>query len=199
MNKKDRFPGIDWYCDNCGALLNAQNNFSDSHYLWKCTECGYKTSISLSNISFKDAEIPISTKILGYILAISRSIVLYFIINNLLFKYDVIKTSNVLKLNLHESILFYVILCVLSMIFEIKIVKCLNSLWHRVSEPFWYIIVDVIRPVQETISFFKSLFHIKNIGFINIIIKFIYVIILFCEIKFILNLDILTFLHIFTN
>lgn len=199
MNNKERFPGIDWYCDNCGALLNVQKNFSDSHYLWKCTECGYKTSISLSNISFKDEEIPVTTKILGYVLAIGRAIVIYFVINNLLLNYNIIKTSYILKLNIVESILLYVLLCVLSMIFEIRIVKCLNSLWHRVSEPLWYIIVDVFRPIQETISFFKSLFHIKNVGAMNIIIKFIYVIMLFCELKFIFNLNLLPSLHVFTN
>ena len=33
----ERFPGIDWYCD-------------DHHYVWKCTECGHKNSISADDI-----------------------------------------------------------------------------------------------------------------------------------------------------
>lgn len=47
---KKRFPGIDWYCDRCNAFLNVQDGFDDHHYVWKCTECGYKSSISSSNI-----------------------------------------------------------------------------------------------------------------------------------------------------
>ncbi len=46
----DRFPGIVWHCDNCGAYLNIQTGFDDQKRIWKCTECGYKNSISASNI-----------------------------------------------------------------------------------------------------------------------------------------------------
>lgn len=46
----DRFPNIDWYCDRCGACLNNQEGFDDHHYVWCCTECGHKNSISSSNI-----------------------------------------------------------------------------------------------------------------------------------------------------
>lgn len=45
-----RFPGINWYCDHCNALLNFQPGFDDHHYVWKCKECGYKNSISADNI-----------------------------------------------------------------------------------------------------------------------------------------------------
>lgn len=45
-----RFPGIDWQCDKCGSLLNGQPGFDDHHYVWKCTSCGYKNSISRANI-----------------------------------------------------------------------------------------------------------------------------------------------------
>ena len=45
-----RFPNIDWWCDHCGAYLNAQDGFDDHKYIWKCTECGYKNSISSANI-----------------------------------------------------------------------------------------------------------------------------------------------------
>lgn len=51
-----RFPDIDWYCDKCGAYLNNQNNFDDNKYLWKCTECGFKSSISKDNILEEDTE-----------------------------------------------------------------------------------------------------------------------------------------------
>ena len=47
---QERFPDIDWYCDRCNAYLNEQYRFNDRHYVWKCTECGYKNSISSDNI-----------------------------------------------------------------------------------------------------------------------------------------------------
>lgn len=45
-----RFPDVDWYCDYCGAYLNMQTDFSDNKYIWKCEECGRKSSISSDNI-----------------------------------------------------------------------------------------------------------------------------------------------------
>lgn len=55
---KTRFPNIDWFCDNCGAQLDIQDGFDDRKYIWKCTECGYKTSISRDDIDWDtvDAE-----------------------------------------------------------------------------------------------------------------------------------------------
>lgn len=49
----ERFPDIDWYCDGCGAYLNDQDEFDDSHYVWECEECGYKSSISWNNIRYE--------------------------------------------------------------------------------------------------------------------------------------------------
>ncbi|SHG37768.1 Sec23/Sec24 zinc finger [Ornithinibacillus halophilus] len=46
----ERFPDVDWYCDRCDSHLNNQSNFDDNKYLWKCTECGHKNSISSTNI-----------------------------------------------------------------------------------------------------------------------------------------------------
>lgn len=46
----ERFPGIDWYCDRCGAGLNPQAGFDDYRYTWPCEECGHKNSISSGNI-----------------------------------------------------------------------------------------------------------------------------------------------------
>ena len=51
-----RFPGIDWYCDRCNDLLNDQPGFEDSHYIWKCTNCGHKNSISSSNIYMSEED-----------------------------------------------------------------------------------------------------------------------------------------------
>ena len=50
------FPGIDWHCDRCGAYLNSQEGFDDHKYLWKCTECGHKNSISRDDIYASDDE-----------------------------------------------------------------------------------------------------------------------------------------------
>lgn len=46
----ERFPNIDWWCDRCGAYLNYQEGFDDHKYIWKCTECGHKNSISSDNV-----------------------------------------------------------------------------------------------------------------------------------------------------
>ena len=45
-----RFENIDWYCDRCGAYLNDQNGFDDNKYVWRCSKCGHKNSISKDNI-----------------------------------------------------------------------------------------------------------------------------------------------------
>ena len=44
------YPGIDWFCDRCGALLNSQPGFDDHHKIWKCRRCGYKNLIDIENI-----------------------------------------------------------------------------------------------------------------------------------------------------
>ena len=46
----ERFPDIDWFCDRCDTCLNNQLGFDDHKYTWKCTECGFKNSISKDNI-----------------------------------------------------------------------------------------------------------------------------------------------------
>lgn len=50
MTMTKRFPDTDWWCDRCGTYLNVQNTFDDHKYIWKCTECGFKNSISKDNI-----------------------------------------------------------------------------------------------------------------------------------------------------
>lgn len=51
-----RFPEVDWYCDRCNAYLNVQPGFDDHHYVWKCTECGHKNSISADSIYESEEE-----------------------------------------------------------------------------------------------------------------------------------------------
>lgn len=45
-----RFPGIRWSCDNCGAHLNVQPGFNDWKNTWKCKECGYRNRIAKDQI-----------------------------------------------------------------------------------------------------------------------------------------------------
>lgn len=53
-----RFPDVTWWCDACGANLNCQEGFDDHKYTWKCTECGYKNSISRDNIFVEQEDYP---------------------------------------------------------------------------------------------------------------------------------------------
>lgn len=46
----ERFPDTDWWCDSCNSYLNSQEGFDDHKYVWKCTNCGFKSSISKDNI-----------------------------------------------------------------------------------------------------------------------------------------------------
>lgn len=45
-----RFPGVTWYCDRCGAVLNEQESFDDWQEIHKCEKCGYKSCICEENI-----------------------------------------------------------------------------------------------------------------------------------------------------
>ena len=45
-----RYPGIEWYCDRCGAHLNEQDHFTDRAPVWVCTACGYENRIDADMI-----------------------------------------------------------------------------------------------------------------------------------------------------
>lgn len=49
-----RFPGIEWFCDRCGARLDHQPGFDDHLRVWKCTKCGYKNPIEINEIYDSD-------------------------------------------------------------------------------------------------------------------------------------------------
>ncbi len=53
---RERFPGIDWWCDKCNASLNQQTGFDDHCDIWKCTECGYRNRISEEEIYASEEE-----------------------------------------------------------------------------------------------------------------------------------------------
>jgi len=42
--------GCWWYCDNCGAFLNAQPGFTTASDEWTCTACGEENDVSENNI-----------------------------------------------------------------------------------------------------------------------------------------------------
>ncbi|MGN0441150.1 MAG: hypothetical protein ACI4FO_00445 [Acutalibacteraceae bacterium] len=42
--------GCWWYCDECGALLNAQPGFTTESDEWTCADCGAENDVSYSNI-----------------------------------------------------------------------------------------------------------------------------------------------------
>ena len=45
-----RFPGIEWYCDECDAYLNEQEGFVDYLPYWECRECGYFNRLEIDEI-----------------------------------------------------------------------------------------------------------------------------------------------------
>ena len=50
-----KYPGIEFYCDACGAHLNRQEGFDDHQNPWKCTECGHENEIS-ENVIYNSEE-----------------------------------------------------------------------------------------------------------------------------------------------
>ncbi len=46
----ERFPGIQWYCDICDAILNNQPGFDDHLSAWQCRKCGYINLLTESEI-----------------------------------------------------------------------------------------------------------------------------------------------------
>ena len=57
--KEARFPGIEWYCDNCGDHLNLQEGFDDRLPVWQCRRCGVLNPLDDAHIfeSEEDARI----------------------------------------------------------------------------------------------------------------------------------------------
>lgn len=51
-----RFPGVEWYCDRCGAHLNEQDGFDDHLQEWKCRVCGCSNPLEMSEIYDNDED-----------------------------------------------------------------------------------------------------------------------------------------------
>lgn len=49
-----RFPGIEWYCDECEAYLNEQEGFDDHFPYWECKKCGYHNRLEIDEIYEND-------------------------------------------------------------------------------------------------------------------------------------------------
>lgn len=49
---RNKFPCIDWYCDNCNACLTDQPGFVDTCGSWTCTNCGYTNQINEEEIGY---------------------------------------------------------------------------------------------------------------------------------------------------
>lgn len=42
--------GCDWFCDDCGAYLNDQDDFTTASGRWMCDECGFENDVTEDNI-----------------------------------------------------------------------------------------------------------------------------------------------------
>lgn len=51
-----RFPGVEWYCDRCGAHLNEQAGFDDHLQEWVCRVCGFPNPLAMSEIYDNDED-----------------------------------------------------------------------------------------------------------------------------------------------
>lgn len=47
---ENKYPGVDWYCDQCGDYLNKQESFDDHLPFWQCRKCGYVNIIDYDEI-----------------------------------------------------------------------------------------------------------------------------------------------------
>ena len=54
LKKRENFPDIDWYCDDCGDYLNSQSGFYDGCGNWTCTVCGHINPINEGAIIWDD-------------------------------------------------------------------------------------------------------------------------------------------------
>lgn len=44
------FPGVVWFCDGCGEMLNVQNGFKDDCSFWACEVCDHINEITAEHI-----------------------------------------------------------------------------------------------------------------------------------------------------
>lgn len=105
MSKKKapRFPEYDWYCARCKDCLSELIGFDDNIFIWKCTRCGHKNSISKDNLIIPYAYLKdksIHNVFLNFIVSIIRFVFgfisrasLYFLIAAIILVYGLKVTS----------------------------------------------------------------------------------------------------------
>lgn len=153
MAREPRFPGIDWYCDHCGALLSSQRNFDDHKYTWKCRECGFKNSISWDNIGSGDS---IAMKFLLYLLGFFSYIGLWtgLMLSMAMFVFHA-NLDRYFTLFL-ASVGIYVLTFVLGVIIEFKLRHSKFSIKNLLRVIFRNLKEDLIAPfmaIKEIISY----------------------------------------------
>ena len=157
-----RFPDVDWFCDNCDSYLNNQRGFDDRKYIWKCRKCGYKNSISATNIRSED---PFCMDMAGFLLGVVRSIFVFAL--TILFLAEAILDYQPLVIFGHRlltiSALAYPILMIFSLVFERLIAKYGIHIpvgkWILTTIPV-NILGDFFRPFQEVLSFPLALINL---------------------------------------
>ena len=170
---EERFPDIDWFCDNCGAYLNQQRNFNDRKYIWKCTKCGYKNSISSANIRYVES---VFVRVMGYLLGIMRSALIYGSLI-LLIAEMYAKLQPLYLWNCRMSLLccgLYPVVMVFSLFFERGIAKYgirkKLGRWIVAAIPS-NICGDLARPLQEVLLFPFSMIRIVGLKRKGIVFK----------------------------
>lgn len=153
---KQRFPDIDWFCDGCGAYLNSQPKFDDRKYVWKCSKCGYKSSLSYANIRYR---VPFFVNVLGFVLGWLRALSCCSLIIYLL-----LHVVEGLSFSPHYTNDFFLSVCIVayplfiicSLFFERVIAKYgIHQnlfIWILFTIPI-YLLGDLIRPFQEVLGF----------------------------------------------
>ncbi len=159
-----RFPNVDWYCDICGDHLNSQENFNDHKYVWKCTKCGHKNSISKDNIDYPYKKA--SVRFLSFLISLARSFFLYnLILLGLLFFLNVRIGSGYFLI--YYSPIIYFILLFVSVAFE-RSVLGYNKYHSNFFSSLFSLFNDVTHPLRELFNVVRllfDLFHPKSFAF----------------------------------
>ncbi len=177
MAIEQRFPNIDWFCDNCRAHLNTQSNFDDRKHVWKCQKCGYKVVIDRSNII--DPGDNLFFRVLGKALGLFRCISLYtgiiMLIAHFCFDTDFAEIPRWMLI----TIIMYPLLCGFSLFFE-RVIMNYRDGDGIVFLLAYYIYDDIFRPFREAFSIFRTVYNLfriqpKGKGIVTIILNLLYI------------------------
>lgn len=180
MERPPRFPDVDWYCDHCGAHLNYQSGFDDHKYIWKCTNCGCKNSISRDNIRADNHEA--INRILDF-LDLMRTICMHCGLMTLMLLFFKPSFIDLSAYQHYPAVIYSALLVVTFLVIlaaHFKDIGYLSALYDTV-------IGDIIRPYREVLLtgriFFIICNHTRKAFVVWNIIKFIvYIAIIISEI-----------------